>query len=402
MFSSRFRKHAFGWRGSRPAILRLKEAIAEIKKASKKNGVLGGEGAILLLEKLSPALAQVDSSSGAIGTAVNHAIDEMVKIIAKAAVADDIRNHWLERLWRAIEEDNIPYLDLLPAYWGDLCVTPRLASAWADEFIGTVRLAWSPDPALRGFFKGTTACLSALYTAGRYDEILNLLQNAPFKSWHYYQWGVKALVAEGRKAEALRYAEVSTGLNDNRGTIAEFCEEILLSSGMAEEGYQRYAIQANQRMTYLATFQAIVRKYPHKEKRDVLRDLVESTPGQEGKWFASAKWAGLYDEAIRLANLSPCDPRTLIRAAQDTAVELPGFAIEAGMAALRWLAEGYGYEVTSVDVIDAYAHTVKAAEKAGSKPKTLKRIKELLVTERGDGGFVAKILCPRLAEAMRE
>jgi hypothetical protein len=244
--------------------------------------------------------------------------------------------------------------------------------------------------------------LSALYTAGGHDEILDLLENAPFKSWHYYQWGVKALVAEGRKAEALRYAEVSTGLNDNRGTIAEFCEEILLSSGMAEEGYQRYAIQANQRMTYLATFQAIVRKYPHKEKRDVLRDLVESTPGQEGKWFASAKWAGLYDEAIRLANLSPCDPRTLIRAAQDTAVELPGFAIEAGMAALRWLAEGYGYEVTSVDAIDAYAHTVKAAEKAGSKPKTLKRIKELLVTERGDGGFVAKILCPRLAEAMRE
>jgi hypothetical protein len=179
MFPSRFRKHAFGWRGSRPAILRLKEAIAEIKKASKKDGLLGAEGAILLLEKLSPALAQVDSSSGAIGTTVNHAIDEMVKIIANAAVADDIRNHWLERLWRAIEEDNIPYLDLLPAYWGDLCVTPRLASAWADEFIGTVRLAWSPDPALRGFFKGTTACLSALYTAGRYDEILDLLETLP-------------------------------------------------------------------------------------------------------------------------------------------------------------------------------------------------------------------------------
>jgi tetratricopeptide (TPR) repeat protein len=402
MFSSRFRKHAFGWRGSRPAILRLKEAISEIKKASKKDGLLGAEGAVLLLEKLSPALAQVDSSSGAIGTAVNHAIGEMVKIIASAAVADDIRNHWLERLWRAVEEDNIPYLDLLPAYWGDLCVTPRLASAWADEFIGTVRLAWSPDPALRGFFKGTTGCLSALYTAGRHDEILDLLENAPFKSWHYYQWGVKALVAEGKKAEALRYAEVSTGLNDNRGAIAEFCEEILLSSGMAEEAYQRYVVQANQRMTYLATFQAIVRKYPHKEKREVLRDLVESTPGQEGKWFASAKWAGLYDEAIRLANLSPCDPRTLIRAAQDTAVELPGFALAAGMAALRWLAEGYGYDVTSVDVIDAYAHTVKAAEKAGSKPETLRRIKELLITERGDGGFVAKILGPRLAEAMRE
>jgi len=72
MFSPRFRRHAFGWRGSRPAIVRVKEAVSEIKKASKKNGLLGAEGAVLLLEKLSPALGQVDSSSGARRSLLKH------------------------------------------------------------------------------------------------------------------------------------------------------------------------------------------------------------------------------------------------------------------------------------------------------------------------------------------
>ena len=43
----------------------------------------------------------------------------------------------------------------------------------------------------------------------------------------------------------------------------------------------------------------------------------------------------------------------------------PGFALEAGMAALHWLVQGYGYEVTGLDVLNAYSHTMKAAENAG-------------------------------------
>jgi len=42
-----------------------KEALAEIKQVSKKEPVLAAEGGVLLLEKISPALEQVDSSSGA-------------------------------------------------------------------------------------------------------------------------------------------------------------------------------------------------------------------------------------------------------------------------------------------------------------------------------------------------
>jgi len=341
-FRARFRKNAFGWR-SQPAIKRIKEALSEIKKVVRKDPILGAEGAVMFLEKVSPALAHVDSSSGAIGTAINYAIDALVPVIAKAPVDDTLRDKWLDRLRQAVEDDDIPYIELLPDYWGELCVTPQRASQWADELIDGIRLAWSPNPELRGYFKGTTACLSSLLKAGRNDEILELLDLSPYKFWHDRKWGVKALADMGKKAEAIRYAEDSRGLNESPIAIALACEEILLSSGMAEEAYNRYAIEANQKTTYLATFRAIAKKYPHKDVSDILRDLVASTPGDKGKWFAAAKSAGLYDEAIELANRTPCDPKTLTRAAWDMEATEPRFAVEAGMAALRWLVDGYGY-----------------------------------------------------------
>ena len=390
-FSTRFRRHAFGWR-SQSAIQRIKEAVSEIKKAAIKNPVLGGEGAVLFLEKVSPAIEQVDSSSGAIGTAVNNAIDALVPIIANAPADDKQRDKWLERLWRAVEADGIPYIEPLPDGWGALCVTPARASRWADEFIDVVRMALSPDPELRGYFKGTAACLSALLKAGRNAEVMDLLERAPHRFWHERKWGVKALLAMGKKAEALRFAEDSRGLNEPDLMISGACEEILLAGGLAEEAYSRYAIEANQNITYLATFRAIVKKYPHKKPADILKDLVASTPGNEGKWFAAAKSAGLYDEAIELANCTPCDPKTLTRAARDMAETEPRFAVEAGVAALRWLVEGYGYEVTGLDVRAAYDCTMKAAENLGCRPETFQRIRELVAGENFGERFVTRIL----------
>jgi hypothetical protein len=71
-FAARFRRNAFGWR-SQPAIQRVREAVGEISKAARRDPVLGADGAVLFLEKVSSALEQIDSSSGAIGTAVDHA-----------------------------------------------------------------------------------------------------------------------------------------------------------------------------------------------------------------------------------------------------------------------------------------------------------------------------------------
>jgi hypothetical protein len=390
-FRARFRRHAFGWR-SQPAIKRIKEAVSEIKKAARKEPVLGGEGAVLFLEKLSPALAHVDSSSGAIGTAVNNAIEALVPIIANAPVDDKLHDKWLERLWRAVEEDNIPYIELLPDHWGELCATPERASRWADDFIDLVRIAWGPNPKLHEYYKGTAACLSALLKAGRHTEIIALLELAPHKFWHDRKWGVKALLAMGKKAEALRFAEASRGLNQPDFHITEVCEEILLTSGMAEEAYRRYALKANQKMTYLATFRSIAKKYPIKKPAEILKDLVAGTPGDEGKWFAAAKSVGLYAEAIDLANRSPCDPKTLVRAARDMVETEPRFAVECGVAALRWLVEGYGYEITVSDVWAAYEYTMRAAAITGSKSETFERIRELVAEETFSKCFVTKVL----------
>jgi hypothetical protein len=89
-FRSRFRRHAFGWR-SQPAIQRIRQAVTEIKRAARRDPVLGAEGAVLLLERISPALENVDSSSGAIGTAVNKALDALLPLIAEVVADVELR-----------------------------------------------------------------------------------------------------------------------------------------------------------------------------------------------------------------------------------------------------------------------------------------------------------------------
>lgn len=389
-FKARFRRHAFGWK-SQPAITRIKQAVAEIKKVAKKDPVLAAEGAIAFLERVSPALEHVDSSSGSIGTAVNNAIAELVPIIASAPVDTETREAWLERLFGAYQDDGIPYIEWLGDHWGTLCASKEIASAWADRLIETVKLAWSPDPSLRGFFKGTTNCLSALVAAERYDDVLALLELAPYKMWHYRQYGVKSLAAKGKKAEAIRYAEEGRGLNDSRVAIARACEEVLLSSGLVDEAYRRYGLEANQAGTYLATFRAVAKKYPHKAANEILADLAKTTPGDEGKWFAAAKDAGLYDGALALASRTPCDPKTLARAARDFGEKESAFAIGAGLLSLHWLVQGYGYEITGADVWDAYRATMAAAERRGAGDEVKERVRKLVAAEQ-NGGFVTKVL----------
>ena len=196
-----------------------------------------------------------------------------------------------------------------------------------------------PRPNLHGFFKGTTNCLSALLAAERHDELLALLEMGPYKMWHYRQYGVQALAVLGKKAEAIRYTEEGRGLNNGPVAIARACEEVLLSSG-----------------------------------------------------FAAAKHAKLFDEAIALANRNPCSPQTLTRAARDFEEKRPEFAIEAGMAALHWLVEGYGYDISDLDVLNAYAHTMTAAENAGCAAQTQKRIHDLVARESFGERFVTKVL----------
>jgi hypothetical protein len=395
-FKSRFRRNAFGWRGSRPAIQRIDEALAEIHAVARTDRNLAAEGAVAFLERVSPALEHIDSSSGAIGSAVNNAIVDLVAIIADAPAEQRTREKWLDRLWEAHEADAMPYIETLADYWGDLCASKERASTWADQLIGITRMALSPNPKMRGHFHGTSACLSALFRAERYAEIIDILKTEKF--WHYTQWAVKAHAARGEKAEAIRYAESVRSPWTPDGAVDRVCEEILLSSGFTDEAYERYARGANRRGTYLATFRAVAWKYPHKQPSEILADLAADTPGEEGKWFAAAKEAKLYDLALDLARRSPCDPRTLVRAARDFAARQPAFAVEAGLLALHWIVEGHGYEITGRDVLNALSHTMRAAEMDGASEKTRKRIGQLVARDAPDG-MVRRILTTRHVQA---
>ncbi len=359
-FPARFRTGAYSWKASRLACQRLREAVTEIKKVAKKDPLIGAEGAVRLMEKIWPALEHVDSSSGALGSAVNKTLGDLIPIVIDAPADEKTRNRWLDRLWQAMEDDGVDYLSPVGDHWGELCGSSEVAGRWADELVSTLRSCWS-DPSPGGYFHGATACLSCLLATGRYGELLDLLELPRYPSWHYRRYGVEALLALGTKAEAVQYAEASRGLNQPDSVIDQACEEILISSGLHDEAYQRYGLSAAVGNSYIARFRSVAKRYPMKKKFQILSDLIAATPGEEGKWFATAKELGFYDLALELANRSPCDPKTLTRAARDYLDPEPAFALGSAIAALRWLSEGWGYEVTSVDVAEAYDRAMDAA-----------------------------------------
>ena len=391
-FVPRFRRNAFGWRSDKP-IERIKEALSEIRQVARKEPVIAAEGAIVFFEKLSPALMNVDSSSGAIGTAVNRAIETLVPLMVQADVDVKTRQRWLERLWEAIQEDEMPYIEALAGYWGELCASKETAWEWADRFLPILQRMWSPEETAFGYFRGTEACLSAMLAAQRYEEVIALVEKARYKTWHIRRWGFKALVSMGRRAEAIRFAEASQEPNSLNEQISEVCEALLLSSGLADEAYARYGIQANQRTTYIATFRAIAKKYPAKEPETILQDLVRTSPGNEGKWFAAAKDVGLLNMAVELAQLSPTDPLTLSRAARDYATKDSNFSLAVGLASLHWMARGYGYELTSVDVLQVFQSVQDAGKVMGMQDHQIQsQVRGVITTQSGKVNFVQRIL----------
>lgn len=96
-----------------------------------------------------------------------------------------------------------------------------------------------------------------------------------------------------------------------------------------------------------------------------------------------------------LANVTRCSPQTLTRAARDFAETNPTFALEAGVTAIRWLAQDHGYEVTALDVHAAHTHTMSAARRAGR----VDEIRSLIRHYVSDGlrrEFMMSVLGPEL------
>jgi hypothetical protein len=382
-FRTRFRRSAFGWAGSKLAINRIDEALAEIRAVARHDQAAAAEGAVLLLEKISPALCQVDSSSGALGNATCSAVQTLVPFIAGAQVDDAVRVKWLEKLFAAIQDDDPPYIESLGEHWGNLCVSVELASRWADDLVPLLRRAQAERK--RGVFawvSGSSVCYSALFKAGRHDELLALLEGDRDPIWPYRVWGGRVLLARGQVDEAIAYMAGRGSHDGPQAALAEFAEDALLKAGRRAEAYTRYAIGANQANSKLATYRAIAKKYPEIAPDQLLSDLIKSMPGEEGKWFATAKSLKRFELATALAWHSPCDPKTLTRAARDHLSSQPAFATEAALAALHWTSMGHGHDLTAMDAREAYRFALEAAQNADHNQQIEIRVRQMLSENR--------------------
>jgi hypothetical protein len=392
-FRARFRRAAFGWKGSKLAIERIHEALSEIRAVARQDPATGAEGAVLFLEKLSPALNQIDSSSGALGNATYAAVQELVPLIANARVDTAIRKKWLDRLFAANQEDDPPYIESLGDHWGDLCATPGLASAWADQLLPTQRnVLRDRKRGTYAFFSGTALCYSALFQAGRHDELLELLAMDPRPIWQYLVWGARVLAVRGRVDEAITYVRDRAGSTTSLETIASFAEDALLNAGRRAEAFDQYALLANQANSNLSTFRALARKYPELAPDKLLGHLIASTPGEPGKWFATAKTLKLFDRATQLAWASACDPKTLMRAARDHLTKQPSFAMQAALAALHWMSMGHGHELTGLDVQEAHRLAIEAARTTEQVDRAQAIIDQVLAPDRPVSASMKKAL----------
>lgn len=389
-FRARFRRNAYGWKGSKLAVSRIKEALSEIRTVERHDPILAAEGAVLLLTILSPALSDVDSSSGALGNAVNSAIETLVPVIANAPVSLTQREKWLEKLNEALEEDDIPYIEHLGEFWGELCVDPELASKWADEFLPVVKHVIADR--VRGayaFTKYTTPCFSALFHAKRHDELLQLLDSEPRPYAGDVKWGAKVMVARGQIDEGLAYWREKGGNYVHETDFATFAEEALIAAGRRAEAFNRYALLANRANSNISMFRALHKKYPEIEPNKLLSYLIDISESP-GKWFATAKTLGQLEVAEQLIWKSPCDPHTLIRAARDFASKRPPFAMQCARGALHWISTGYGYEITGLDVRTAWDLAISTSETVGQTAETTAFIDRAVESAQWMKPFVQK------------
>lgn len=314
-----------------------------------------------------------------------------------------MRQKWLDRLFEAIQEDDPPYIESLGDYWGDLCATKELASAWADQLLPTLKnVLRERKRGTYAFFSGTTLCYSALYKAERHDQLLELLDMDPHPIWPYLVWGAKVLATRGQIEEAIAYLRERAGSTTSETSIARFGEEELLKAGRRAEAFNQYALLANQANTHIATFRAVAKKYPELAKDKLLDHLIASTPGEPGKWFATAKTLKLFEQATRLAWASPCDPKTLNRAARDHLKTQPDFAMQCALASLHWISMGHGYELTGLDVQDAYRIAMEAAAATQQTEQAHVTIERMLAPDKPISAWMKRSLAMALPTGVKK
>jgi len=368
----------------------LHRAVGELRRAARVDPLRAGAGAVLLCERLPAALENIDDPVGTATGAVARAIDALAPVLAAAPCPAATREVWLVRLWSALAEDAAGHLRRLAEHWGSLCAGPAVAAAWAEQLLPAAREAVASA--------SSVACLASQVAAGQHEAALALLATRPIAVWPERQFGVLALAARGEVDAALAYAAVSNPLGHRHAQdIARVCEAVLLAAGRREEAYRRFAAAAHVRQNCRQTFAALLRVYPELEPSRLLADLLLASPGQEGRWFATAVSLRFYALAAEIAGRVPCDPRTLVRAGTQRLEADPEFAGEVAIAAIASICGGHGVEITGEDVFAAYDLAHQAALRTGGHVRLQVQVAALCEQPHPAAQWVHGLLAPELA-----
>ncbi len=349
---------------------------------------------VLWISGLPRALALVEDPEGTLARQLARALGELTSWLGESGAAAQTRAAWADRLWPALGADERGLLDAVADAWG-LLVGPELAPAWAERLYPELRSAWSEGRDVQA----SRACLSVLLAAGRHHDILDLLRLRAIGIWPERRYGVFALAALGRVDEAIVYARESNLLgHPYEAAIASVCEEVLLAAGRREQAYVDYAHLANGRQNYLTTFRSLAAKYPEREPSTILSDLIAASPGQEGRWFATARSLRFYNLAAEIAQRAPCDPRTLNRAAEERLSHDPSFAYDVAVASLGWIAGGHGHLIDGADVFDAYDIALEAARRLDRVGLLREQISLICEGMGASAEWIRHLLAPQLDE----
>lgn len=339
-------------------------------------------------------LAEVEDPEGALARQLTRALEEVTSWLGESGAERRLRAAWADRLWPALLADERGLLDAVADAWGEL-VGLELAQTWAERLYPDLLAAWSEGQDVQA----SRACLSVLLAAGRHIDIIDLLRLRAIGIWPERRYGVLALAALGQVDEAIAYARESNLLaHPYEPAIAAVCEEVLLSAGRREQAYADYAHLANRRQNYLLTFRSLARKYPEREPSTILSDLIAASPGQEGRWFATARSLRFYNLAAEIAQRAPCDPRTLNRAAGERLTHDPSFACDVAVASLRWIAGGHGHLIDGADVFDAYDIAMEAARRLDQVPLLREQISMICEGMGASAEWIRQLLAPQLDE----
>jgi len=166
------------------------------------------------MERLWPALQQIDGSSGALGNAVRRTLEALIPVSIAAPADSQTRSKWMDRLYEAVCEDGVEYLMPVEEQWGAICGSRELATQWADRMLPLVREVWGGRRS-DSWVVGATLCLSCLLETERFEELQELLLLPTHRFWHFDKFGAEALDLVGI-AEIVQHGEPVAGWEATR------------------------------------------------------------------------------------------------------------------------------------------------------------------------------------------